>query len=127
MTRLLALLFAALSCASSFASTDCASSVATITVETGGGYVVSLNSGLSFAMAPKSPAYREIFGMAMASQSMGRGLIARFATDSVNCNRIARRTDLIAIVLGQGETSTMTTPATTTPSTTVVTQPASPR
>ena len=95
------------------ASTDCPSTVTSILVETGpgarAGYVVTLDSGLSFAMAPDSLNYREILGMATGAQMIGYSFAARFAADGVNCKQAGRRTDLIAIIQGPESTPTTTT------------------
>ena len=112
------------------ASTDCKSTVATVTVETGtanAGFVVELDGGISFAMKPGSVNYEAVLGMSGRSMTLGGSLIARFAADGVRCNAKARRTDLIALVMGSEETvspspRTMSVPST---STTVVTTPPS--
>lgn len=60
--------------APAFASTDCLSSVASITIETGSKnarYVVSLESGVSFALTPKDANAGPIMGMASLSQTWG--------------------------------------------------------
>ena len=96
-----------------WASTDCASTVASITVETGhreAGYAVTLNSGLSFVMSPESPNYREVLSLSGSALAEGLAITARFATNYVDCNRSARRTDLVAIVVGRRETAPMAPP-----------------
>ena len=99
-----------------WASTDCVSTIASIAVETGSpsaGYVVTLGTGLSFAMTPKSASYGEILSMSQLALTTASGITARFATNNVNCNRSARRTDLIALVIGHDQTATTSTPSMT--------------
>jgi hypothetical protein len=97
-----------------FASTDCASTVASITVETGSrgaGYSVTLDSGMSFVMSPESQSYHEVLSLSALALNAGMAVTARFATNYVDCNRSARRTDLVAIVVHRHETATATPPS----------------
>jgi hypothetical protein len=112
-TALLSIALLAPACAA-MASTDCTSTIASITVETGGdrsGYVVRLESGISFSMAPNAASSREVLAIVTTAHVTQGALTARFAADSVDCSREARRTDVVALVLGSDRTpTTITTP-----------------
>jgi len=106
------------------ASTDCKSTVERITIEVGAkdksGAAVELSSGVTFFTNSGSAHYGSILATAETSMTLGESLTARFAADGVRCDTKARRTDLVALVRGNRETSAMAPISSTT---TVVTTP----